>query len=75
MELVAIKDIKKGDEVFIDYGKEWEQAWNAHVKDWNAKIKSGELKSEWPLRALDLNQDYQNQGVQDSCRTQRGSLS
>lgn len=58
MELVATRDIKKGEEVFIDYGKEWEQAWNSHVKDWDSKITSGELKSEWPLRALDLNQEY-----------------
>ena len=58
MELVATRDIKKGEEVLLDYGKEWQEAWDAHVKDWDAKLSNGEIKSEWPIRALDLNQEY-----------------
>ena len=58
MELVATKDIQEGEEVLLDYGKEWQAAWDAHVKDWDAKVASGEIKSEWPLRALDLNEEY-----------------
>lgn len=33
MLLVATKDIEIGDEVTIDYGTEWEQAWLDHVKN------------------------------------------
>lgn len=60
MELVATKDIKKGEEVLLDYGTEWQEAWDKHVNKWNAKVKNGEIKSEWPLRALDLNNEYRN---------------
>ena len=34
MELVATRDIAAGDEVFLDYGTEWEKAWREHVLDW-----------------------------------------
>ena len=34
IEIVALRDILPGDEVFIDYGEEWEQAWDNHVKSW-----------------------------------------
>jgi hypothetical protein len=34
MEIVALRDIKAGEEVFIDYGVEWEEAWAAHVAGW-----------------------------------------
>jgi hypothetical protein len=31
LELVALKDISKGDELFLDYGPAWEKAWYEHV--------------------------------------------
>lgn len=31
---VALRDIQPGEEVFLDYGTEWESAWEAYVKDW-----------------------------------------
>jgi hypothetical protein len=33
MELVATRDIQDGDEVFLDYGQAWEQAWQDYVKN------------------------------------------
>jgi hypothetical protein len=33
-EYVAIRDIQPGEEVKLDYGKEWEDAWNDHVMNW-----------------------------------------
>ena len=33
-ELVAISDIQEGDEVFLDYGDEFEATWQEHVKNW-----------------------------------------
>jgi len=33
-DYIAIKDIQEGEEVFIDYGKEWEEAWNNHIENW-----------------------------------------
>jgi len=34
LEIVATRDIKKGEEVFIDYGENWEEAWQNHVENW-----------------------------------------
>jgi len=33
MDFVATRDIYPEEEVFIDYGDEWEHAWNEHVKN------------------------------------------
>jgi len=37
MEFIATRDIQIGDEVFIDYGKEWEDAWEEHQKQWKVQ--------------------------------------
>ena len=34
LEFVATKTILKDEEVFLDYGDAWEQAWQAHVQAW-----------------------------------------
>lgn len=34
LEYVALRDIHEGEEVLVDYGKEWEEAWNGHVRAW-----------------------------------------
>lgn len=36
-EIVALRDIQPGEEVFIDYLEEWENAWNEHVKNWKPR--------------------------------------
>jgi hypothetical protein len=34
MDLIALRDIAPGEEVFVDYGDEWEAAWERHVQEW-----------------------------------------
>ena len=34
LELVATRNIQEGEEIFIDYGIAWEQAWDEHVHRW-----------------------------------------
>ena len=34
LEVVALRDIQPGEELFLNYGKEWEAAWNRHVQTW-----------------------------------------
>ena len=34
MELIAIRDINQNEEIFLDYGDEWEAAWKEHVRNW-----------------------------------------
>lgn len=38
-ELVALRDIQPGEEIFLDYGEEWEQAWREHVAKWHQYTK------------------------------------
>jgi hypothetical protein len=60
MEIVALRDIKEGEEIFIDYGDEWQAAWDAHVASWNKKVEKGDIPEEWPVRALDMNAFYEH---------------
>jgi hypothetical protein len=34
MEFLALRDIAPHEEILVDYGPEWEAAWNAHVHEW-----------------------------------------
>ena len=34
MNVVATRDIQPGEEVFVDYGLAWEQAWENHIQNW-----------------------------------------
>ena len=46
MEIVALRDLEPGEEVFMDYGVEWEEAWEKHVANWKPPAKeSGEFVS------------------------------
>mmetsp|Transcript_22881 Transcript_22881/g.63643 ORF Transcript_22881/g.63643 Transcript_22881/m.63643 type:complete len:746 (+) Transcript_22881:95-2332(+) len=36
LEIVATQDIQPGDEVFMDYGPEWEAAWRHHMQHWKS---------------------------------------
>jgi hypothetical protein len=36
LDVVAVKDIEPDEEIFIDYGSEWEQAWEDHVRKWKS---------------------------------------
>jgi len=37
-EYVAIRDIAEGEEVLLDYGEEWEQAWEEYVSNWRPVV-------------------------------------
>lgn len=37
LELVATRKVDKGEELHLDYGDEWEQAWNKHVSSWQPR--------------------------------------
>lgn len=37
LELVATRPIKKGEEIVLNYGREWENAWNDHVESWQPR--------------------------------------
>jgi len=39
MDYVATHDIVEGEELFLDYGDEWEEAWQMHVANWKPTNK------------------------------------
>lgn len=36
MELVALREIERGDEILLDYGSYWVEAWVNHLQRWGA---------------------------------------
>jgi hypothetical protein len=55
MEIVATKDIAEGEEIFLDYGDDWQDAWDEHVVEFQK-----EKPDTWPITALDLNQEHKS---------------
>ena len=47
MEFI-FRNYEEGEEAFIDYGEEWEAAWDDHLKKWKLQAESGtcEVQSE-----------------------------
>ena len=52
MELVATRDIKEGEEILLDYGDDFERAWQAHVKQWKPHVdKEYTVSSDYDILA------------------------
>jgi hypothetical protein len=39
-EVVALRNIKPGEELVMDYGRDWEDAWNEHARKWKPPSKA-----------------------------------
>merc|ERR1719410_1713704 len=39
-DVIATRDIKQDEEIFIDYGSLWEHAWTRHVHNWQESTKT-----------------------------------
>ena len=59
LELVALHDIQPGEEILIDYGKDWEKAWKKHTSSWkppanaNRYVYPAEIDETVPLRTVE----------------------
>ena len=51
LDYVATRDIASGEELFLDYGDAWEEAWNNHIANWKQ-----EFSAENYLGARDWNE-------------------
>eukprot|EP00980_Cylindrotheca_fusiformis_P008203 scaffold1736_cov127-Cylindrotheca_fusiformis.AAC.17 len=40
MEVITLRDIQPGEEIFLDYGDEWEAAWQRHISNWKPEAGS-----------------------------------
>eukprot|EP00956_Cyclotella_meneghiniana_P001290 scaffold1399_cov48-Cyclotella_meneghiniana.AAC.2 len=45
IDIVALNDIKEGEEIYIDYGERWVKAWNEHKKQWRAPIEASTYRT------------------------------
>lgn len=55
MDMVALRDIQPGEELFLDYGDEWEAAWQEHLATWEPVEGAEDYVS-----AAQLNQDREH---------------
>jgi hypothetical protein len=53
LEFVATRDIEEGEEIFINYGDEWEAAWEKHVQEWKPPSDS-ELPPLYHLNSMEI---------------------
>jgi len=54
MKIVATREIEDGDEILLDYGKEWVAAWESYMEKWGQSTSS----KAHPLRAEDFRERY-----------------
>jgi flavodoxin len=67
-DVVATRDIRPGEEVFIDYGVEWEQAWKKHVQNWKPPQESEQDSWITAKEANDRKEDILDEFVTDDLR-------
>jgi SET domain len=66
MELIALQNIAEGDEIFLDYGDEWQEAWDQHVAQWkpstepyiSAESLNADLSSQLRTEFEQINEPY-----------------
>ena len=51
MELVALRDIHVGEEILLDYGDLWEEAWKTHVQKWTPLPGAAQYRSAEQVNA------------------------
>eukprot|EP00980_Cylindrotheca_fusiformis_P005804 scaffold1223_cov119-Cylindrotheca_fusiformis.AAC.7 len=54
MKVVATRDIGPGEEIFLDYGPQWEHAWQEYQQKWELERKG----VPHPLKAKDMRDRY-----------------
>eukprot|EP00548_Thalassiothrix_antarctica_P010222 CAMPEP_0194155524 /NCGR_PEP_ID=MMETSP0152-20130528/64960_1 /TAXON_ID=1049557 /ORGANISM="Thalassiothrix antarctica, Strain L6-D1" /LENGTH=284 /DNA_ID=CAMNT_0038862469 /DNA_START=83 /DNA_END=934 /DNA_ORIENTATION=- len=57
MDVIATRDIAQDEEIFIDYGKEWEDAWIDHERRWRSPCNNGRMSS---IFIKEMNDDKYN---------------
>ena len=55
MEVVATRDIERGEEVYIDYGDRWQEAWEEHVENWRPPAEDSRFFSYTSVTEMNNN--------------------
>ena len=83
-DFVALRDIERDEEITIDYGSEWEEAWQNHLRSYHDNDETNDTTKDKLMKhhvpAFELNElvglklqtmeegDYENQGLHLFCR-------
>ena len=51
LNYVALRDIQIGEELYLDYGKAWENAWSKHVRNWKPAPNANNYIPSWEYNA------------------------
>ena len=59
LEAIALVDIQEGDEILLDYGEAWDQAWQEHIATWNdqKERQEGSVNSQRYVYPHELNSE------------------
>ena len=60
MNVIALRDMSEGEEVFLDYGPEWNRAYN----DYRIKWEMSKQGRPWPLKAEDMRRVYRKRPLE-----------
>jgi hypothetical protein len=52
LDVVATSDINPDEEIFIDYGAEWEAAWKRHVENWKSPCENKTVFSSFMVHEM-----------------------
>lgn len=58
LDIIATRDIYPDEEVFIDYGEEWENSWNKHVQNYGNPCRSDPLRKTSKVIAFMNNEKF-----------------
>uniref|UniRef100_A0A7S1YYF1 SET domain-containing protein n=1 Tax=Ditylum brightwellii TaxID=49249 RepID=A0A7S1YYF1_9STRA len=65
IEYVAKREIQPGEEIFLDYGAEWEAAWKEHVQNWTPPADSKDYVMATTFAKLMEDQPIRTGGEQE----------
>jgi len=71
VDLVALRDIGENEEILIDYGKAWDDAWKEHNQIWDAMIES--IKSGHTAEKLDRKRERKREREHNEREAKLGS--
>lgn len=84
-DYVALRDIDEGEEILLDYGDEWQQAWEYHVAKWKPSDRRVDILNEdfdsilptydewkWSMGDIHEDADAVNLWCRDIYRDMRG---
>jgi hypothetical protein len=65
MEFVALRDIKEGEEIFLDYGDEWEAKWQKHIEAWQSAPDRREYISSHQMNLIHVDDSIRTKEEQE----------